>query len=80
MVPQRPFFSGRPGWVRSSAVAIPTLWTPEQALAVFELLDDLREKLWTLHGGQIQTLLKEEQRHGDAGARGDDVSCEDHSF
>ncbi|MEO9190502.1 MAG: hypothetical protein ABI224_10970 [Acetobacteraceae bacterium] len=61
-------------------VLIPTLWTPEQALAVFELLDDLREKIWTLYGGQIQAMLKDEQQHGDAGARGEDVSCDDHSF
>lgn len=47
---------------------------------MFELLDDLREKIWTLYGGQIQAMLKDEQQHGDAGARGEDVSCDDHSF
>ena len=26
--------------------AVPAYWTPEQALAVFELLDDLREAVW----------------------------------
>jgi len=51
-----------------AAVAIPTLWTPEQALAVFELLDDLRHKIWTRYGGQIQAFLGDEQRHADAGA------------
>ena len=32
-----------PRW--ATTVVIPTTWTPEQALAVFELIDDLREKL-----------------------------------
>ena len=76
--PEPPPAAPMPLW--AAAVVIPTLWTPEQALAVFELLDDLRDTIWTLYGRQIQTLLKEEQRHGDAGARGNDVSCDDHSF
>ena len=48
-----------PRW--ATTVAIPTTWTPEQALAVFELLDDLRDRLWSLHGRQIQDLLEQEQ-------------------
>ena len=42
-------------------VLIPTLWTPEQALAVVELLDDLRDRLWALHGRHIQDLLQQQQ-------------------
>jgi hypothetical protein len=76
--PEPPPPAATPLW--AAAGVIPTLWTPEQALAAFELLDDLRETIWTLYGRQIQTLLKEEQRHADAGARGNDVSCDDHSF
>ncbi|HLZ73351.1 MAG TPA: hypothetical protein VKV26_25885 [Dehalococcoidia bacterium] len=45
----------------ASTVVIPTTWTPEQALAVFELIDDLRDRLWALHGSQIQDLLQQEQ-------------------
>ncbi len=45
----------------ASTNVIPTTWTPEQALAVFELLDDLKDRLWALHGGQIQNLLQQEQ-------------------
>jgi hypothetical protein len=48
-----------PPW--ASTVVIPTTWTPEQALAVFELIDDLRDRLWALHGSQIQDLLQQEQ-------------------
>ena len=48
-----------PRW--ATTVVIPTTWTPEQALAVFELIDDLREKLWALHGRKIQDILQQEQ-------------------
>lgn len=30
----------------SAALEIPTYWTPEQALAVYELVDTLRDKIW----------------------------------
>jgi hypothetical protein len=36
-------------------------WTPEQALAVFELLDDLRELILNYYQHPIQALLKETQ-------------------
>jgi len=67
-----------PLWATS--VVIPTLWTAEQALAVFELLDDLREKLWAVHGRQIQDRLREQQGRGDAGALADSDNRADHPF
>ena len=48
-----------PRW--ASTGVIPTTWTPEQARAVFELIDDLRDRLWALHGSQIQGLIQQEQ-------------------
>ena len=36
-------------------------WTPEQALAEFELLDDLRERIFNHYQIPIQELLKEER-------------------
>ena len=38
-------------------VLIPTLWTPEQARAIVELLDDLREAVESLYAQQIQDLV-----------------------
>jgi hypothetical protein len=32
---------------------IPDYWTPEQALAVLELLDGLRELIWAHYGMQL---------------------------
>jgi hypothetical protein len=42
--------------------AIPAHWSPEQALAVFELLDDLRDKIWAHYGLRLQKLLAEQQQ------------------
>jgi len=33
---------------------IPDYWTPEQALAVYEFLDELRERVWDHYREQIQ--------------------------
>jgi len=32
------------------SVLIPADWTPEQALAVLELLNGLRDAIWAIHG------------------------------
>jgi hypothetical protein len=39
--------------------AIPAYWTPEQALAVVELLDDLRELIWAHYGMQLIDEVRE---------------------
>jgi hypothetical protein len=39
---------------------IPDYWTPEQALAVYELLDDLRERILSRYEAQISDALREE--------------------
>ena len=62
------------------AVLIPTSWTPEQALAVFELLDDLRDRLWALHGDQIQALLQQEQGFAAGGLQSNEPNGDDRSF
>jgi hypothetical protein len=55
-----------PAHLRPLCVAIPRTWTPEQALAAFELIDDLRDKIWALYSCQLQPLLREELAdHGD---------------
>ena len=37
---------------------IPDHWTAEQALAVYEFLDDLRERVWDRYGEQITEQLR----------------------
>jgi hypothetical protein len=32
---------------------IPTYWTPEQAFAVFELVNDLRDAIWQCYNVQL---------------------------
>ena len=36
-------------------------WTPEQALAVWDLLEDLRDRVWTHYGLVIQNLMREQR-------------------
>jgi hypothetical protein len=39
---------------------IPDYWTPQQALAVYELLDELRECILSRYDMQIMDALREE--------------------
>lgn len=41
-------------------------WSPEQALAVVELLDDLREMVWNHYQLALQELLREQRCTQDA--------------
>jgi hypothetical protein len=49
--------------LRPVMIKISRFWPPEVALAVFELVDDLRDRILALHGDQIFDLLKEQQGH-----------------
>jgi hypothetical protein len=39
---------------------VPTHWSPEQALAVFECLHALREALWLVYGPQVQQAWRDQ--------------------
>jgi hypothetical protein len=39
-------------------LAIPTYWTPEQAIAVFELIDDLRDQIWSIYQTDLQQMIR----------------------
>ena len=38
----------------ATMVTVPSHWSPEQALAVFECLHALRSALWAVYGSQVQ--------------------------
>jgi len=40
---------------------IPLDWSAEQALATFELLNDLMERIWTRYAHDIQALIRQQQ-------------------
>ena len=40
---------------------LPADWSPEQAVAVFEILDELLERVWAQYGLQIQQVLRDER-------------------
>ncbi len=39
---------------------VPLHWTPEQALAVFECLQALREALWIAYGPQVRQAWRDQ--------------------
>ena len=45
---------------------LPDDWTPQQALAVYELLDALRERVWNRYELQLIELLATETGEDDA--------------
>lgn len=49
------------GLRRGLPFAVDDSWTAEQAWAVLELLDDLRDRVWTHYGLRIQNLLREQR-------------------
>ena len=54
--------SGQPGTDQSFGMfEVPTHWTPAQATAVFEVLEELRELVWQNYGGQIQQVLSRDR-------------------
>jgi hypothetical protein len=48
----------------SNAVSplVPTHWSPDQALAVFECLHAMREALWVAYGPQVQQAWRDQLR------------------
>jgi hypothetical protein len=55
-----------PAHLRPLPVEIPATWTPEQALAVFELLDEIRDKIWSRYRGRLQGLIQEQLTSSEA--------------
>ena len=69
--------SPSPAHLRPLGVEIPATWTPEQALAVFELIDEIRDKVWSRYGDQMQDLLQEQQTSCAADHRNDITTSPD---
>ena len=42
--------------------AIPACWTPEEAFAVFQLLDDIHEHIWAIYHAGLQDLFRKRYR------------------
>jgi hypothetical protein len=53
-------------WRNPAPVPMPTHWSPQEALAVFEFLQALREQLWVIYGCDVQQAWREriEEHHG----------------
>ena len=62
------------------SVLIRASWTPEQALAVLELLNDLQDALCAIHGDRIQDMLQQEQGFAARDLQSGELSHDDPSF
>lgn len=49
-----------PSTTTPAAAVVPKQWTPEQALAVAECLQALRQALWAAYGPQMQQAWREQ--------------------
>lgn len=52
---------------RVRPLQLPEHWTPAEALAVFELLDQLRDHLWAHYGPDIQQAFRDQIDDHDPG-------------
>lgn len=50
---------------RKQHLKLPRHWTPAQALAVFEMIDLVRDQLWLLYADDIQSAMREDRQHVD---------------
>lgn len=58
--------ASRPGLPLTLPFEIPAYWTPEQAQAVLELLDDLRERIAAHYQLQLFELYRQQHNPGNA--------------
>ena len=60
------------GLLHAIPLPIPTYWTPEQAIAVFELVDDLRETIWSIYQTNLHDLTRQQRQSPPVGHIDDD--------
>ena len=62
------------GLTRGLDLLISDDWTPDQALAVIELLDDLRDRIWVRYELAVFELIREDRCGGRVSDTADDWS------
>lgn len=62
--------------VAAGSITLPMHWSPEQAVAVFEILDELRAHVWARYGLQIQQVLRDERSTAVAAAHDIDIDID----
>jgi hypothetical protein len=61
MKSKRPVLPTREHRVKPKLIALPTYWSPAQATAVFEFLDELRDRVLSHYAVEIQQFLREDR-------------------
>jgi hypothetical protein len=51
-----------PAHLAPITVEIPATWTDEQAQAVFDLLDELKDRIWERYGCRLQEMMRDHNR------------------
>ena len=64
----------------AATILISHWWTPEQALAVFELLNELRDMVRAIHGNHIHDLRQQEQGFAARGLQPSEPNSDEPSF
>jgi hypothetical protein len=59
--PSKPSY--RPGLPLTLAIEVPTYWTAEEALAVFELVDALHDRIWSTYRDELQELICQQRKN-----------------
>jgi hypothetical protein len=62
------------------SLQIPTYWTPDQAFAVFELIDDLRDAIWQYYNIQLIDEFRKQLKPGLVSCPGDAKICTHHAL
>ena len=44
------------------AIEVPTYWTAEEALAVFEMVDALHDRIWSIYHNELQDLIRQQRQ------------------
>lgn len=61
-VPDQTRASRAAGLPLAIPLPIPAYWTPRQAIAVFERIDDLRERIWSFYQTDLQELTRQQRQ------------------
>jgi len=61
---------------KTYGVVVPKCWSAEQALAVFEFVDLLRDEIWRVHRDGIQAAMRDDHQHDPRQLRLNEVDCD----
>jgi hypothetical protein len=61
---------------KSHDIPVPVQWSAQQALAVFEFVDLLRDEIWRVHRDGIQAAMRDDHQHDPRQLRLNALDCD----